>query len=40
VRLYDNPGGLPILLRGVGGDRDPAAVVNLRYRPEAAKNRS
>ena len=32
IRLYDNPGGQPVPLRRVGGD-DPAAAVNVRYRP-------
>ncbi|MEV4239083.1 MULTISPECIES: dihydrofolate reductase family protein [unclassified Nocardia] len=32
IRLYDNPGGVPIRLRHVGAG-DPTSVVNLRYRP-------
>jgi dihydrofolate reductase len=35
IRLYDNPGGKPIRLDRVG-DGDPAAVVNVRYRPTPA----
>ena len=33
VRLFDNPGGAPVVLELVNGD--PSAVVNLRYRPVA-----
>ncbi|MFC4565381.1 dihydrofolate reductase family protein [Nocardiopsis mangrovi] len=32
IRLYDNPGGGPVRLGRVGAG-DPAAVVNVRYRP-------
>lgn len=32
IRLYDNPGGAPVGLELVNGD-DPAAEVNVRYRP-------
>lgn len=32
IRLYDNPGGVPIRLHHVGRD-EPTAVVNVRYRP-------
>jgi len=32
IRLYDNPGSAPIRLHRVG-DGDPAAAVNVRYRP-------
>lgn len=32
IRLYDHPGGEPVRLNLVGGD-DPAAAVNVRYRP-------
>lgn len=32
IRLYDNPGGVPVRLHRVG-DGDPTAVVNVRYRP-------
>ena len=32
IRLYDNPGGLPIRLQAVG-EGDPVRVVNVRYRP-------
>jgi dihydrofolate reductase len=36
IRLYDNPGGVPIRLNHVGkhvGTDDPTAAVNVRYRP-------
>ncbi|GAB2868259.1 dihydrofolate reductase family protein [Actinoallomurus bryophytorum] len=32
IRLYDNPGGEPIRLHGLG-EGDPTAAVNVRYRP-------
>ena len=32
IRLYDNPGGQPVRLDRVGAG-DPAAAVNVRYRP-------
>ncbi|MFC4150448.1 dihydrofolate reductase family protein [Micromonospora mangrovi] len=32
IRLYDNPGGVPVRLHRVG-DGAPTAVVNVRYRP-------
>ncbi len=32
IRLYDNPGGVPIRLHLVNGD-EPTAAVNVRYRP-------
>ncbi len=32
IRLYDNPGGVPIRLDRLGQD-DPTLAVNLRYRP-------
>jgi hypothetical protein len=32
IRLYDNPGGEPIHLHGVG-EGDPTSAVNVRYRP-------
>ncbi|MFJ4655504.1 dihydrofolate reductase family protein [Nocardia sp. NPDC088792] len=32
IRLYDNPGGVPIRLHQVG-QTDPIAAVNVRYRP-------
>lgn len=32
IRLYDNPGGVPVRLNLVGG-ADPTVAVNLRYRP-------
>lgn len=32
IRLYDNPGGVPVRLRRVG-DNDPTLAVNVRYRP-------
>ncbi|MFC3453639.1 dihydrofolate reductase family protein [Amycolatopsis speibonae] len=32
IRLYDNPGGPPIRLRGVG-EGDPFASVDVRFRP-------
>jgi dihydrofolate reductase len=35
IRLYDNPGGQPVRLDLVGGG-DPAAAVNVRYRPASA----
>jgi dihydrofolate reductase len=35
IRLYDNPGGQPVRLDNVGAD-DPAAAVNVRYRPAPA----
>jgi dihydrofolate reductase len=35
IRLFDNPGGLPVRLNRVG-DGDPAAVLNVRYRPARA----
>jgi dihydrofolate reductase len=35
IRLYDNPGGEPIRLDRVG-EGDPAAAVNVRYRPATA----
>jgi dihydrofolate reductase len=31
IRLYDNPGGVPVRLSLVGGE--PTAAVNVRYRP-------
>lgn len=34
VRLFDNPGGTPIRLELLSGN-DPAAVVDVRYRPVA-----
>lgn len=33
IRLYDNPGGIPVRLR-LDHDGDPSAVVNVRLRPE------
>lgn len=35
VRLYDNPGGVPIRLHLVG-DGDPTSALNVRYRPVTA----
>lgn len=35
IRLFDNPGGLPVRLDRVG-EGDPAAVLNVRYRPSRA----
>ena len=35
IRLYDNPGGVPVRLGPVGQDGPPSAV-NVRYRPVAA----
>jgi dihydrofolate reductase len=32
IRLYDNPGGMPVRLHRVG-ESDPRSVVNVRYRP-------
>ena len=32
IRLYDNPGGVPVRLNKVG-DGDPRSVVTARYRP-------
>jgi dihydrofolate reductase len=32
IRLYDNPGGVPIRLHRAG-EGDPVAAVNVRYRP-------
>lgn len=32
IRLYDNPGGVPVRLHRVG-EADPIAAVNVRYRP-------
>jgi dihydrofolate reductase len=32
IRLYDNPGGVPVRLELSNGD-DPSAAVNVRYRP-------
>jgi dihydrofolate reductase len=32
IRLYDNPGGVPVRLELVNGE-DPAAALNVRYRP-------
>jgi dihydrofolate reductase len=32
IRLYDNPGGVPVPLRHTGGG-DPERVVNVRFRP-------
>jgi dihydrofolate reductase len=34
IRLYDNPGGVPVRLELSNGD-DPSAAVNVRYRPAA-----
>jgi dihydrofolate reductase len=34
IRLYDSPGGRPVRLNAVGAG-DPAAAVNVRYRPVA-----
>jgi dihydrofolate reductase len=34
IRLFDNPGGVPVRLELVNG-RDPAAIVDVRYRPVA-----
>ncbi|MEU6266861.1 dihydrofolate reductase family protein [Saccharopolyspora shandongensis] len=36
VRLYDNPGGVPIRLHRAGTD-DPAAAIAVRYRPITAE---
>ncbi|HEX6354020.1 dihydrofolate reductase family protein [Actinophytocola sp.] len=38
IRLYDNPGGKPILLHRVG-DAGPTAEVNVRYRPATTADR-
>ncbi|MDG4801921.1 dihydrofolate reductase family protein [Micromonospora sp. WMMD980] len=35
IRLYDNPGGVPIRLDRVGGD-GPTSAVDVRYRPRPA----
>lgn len=37
VRLYDNPGGVPIRLHHVG-DIEPTAAINVRYRPASPPN--
>ena len=34
IRLFDNPGGVPLRLELLNGD-DPSAVVNVRYHPIA-----
>jgi len=39
IRLYDNPGGVPVRLRRLG-EGDPTSAVNVRYRPAAAANRA
>jgi Dihydrofolate reductase len=36
IRLYDNPGAVPIRLHRVG-DTDPHSVINARYRPVRAQ---
>ncbi|WP_405677465.1 hypothetical protein OG292_23445 [Streptomyces sp. NBC_01511] len=38
IRLYDNPGGVPIRPHGLGKG-DPAAVVSARYRPVTPRGR-
>ncbi|MFI6996157.1 dihydrofolate reductase family protein [Nocardia sp. NPDC050175] len=37
IRLYDNPGGVPIHLHEIGSDDLPTAV-NVRYRPSKASH--